>query len=126
MIEPAYFAIVQTEKKARSNRGFQQAVLYRPKHILSGILVCNECGNNYRRITRASGEVTWRCANRVEHGKELCKESPTLKERDVQAEICRRLHLTVFDERKIKQSIEFISVDGNGMKFQLNETAVEE
>nr|WP_279287533.1 zinc ribbon domain-containing protein [Flintibacter hominis] len=38
---------------------------------MSGLLVCAECGHNYRRITRPSGEIVWRCASRVEHGKKV-------------------------------------------------------
>ena len=126
IIDPASFAIVQTEKKSRASHDSHQAKLYRPKNILSGILICSECGSNYRRITRPSGEQVWRCANRVEHGKSLCKISPTLKEQDIKSEICRRLHLTSFDEQAVKRSIEFIKVDNDGMSFQYNEMAFEQ
>lgn len=126
IIDPASFAIVQTEKKSRANHDSHQAKLYRPKNILSGILICSECGSNYRRITRPSGERVWRCANRVEHGKSLCKISPTLKEQDIKSEICRRLHLTSFDEQAVKCSIEFIKVDNGGMSFQYNEMEFEQ
>jgi hypothetical protein len=60
------------------------------ERICSGLLICAECGANYRRITRDSGEVVWRCANRVNtvkkyasiprksgkrhHGHYLCEE----------------------------------------------------
>lgn len=71
------FLKVQDEKFARSNQEFieddvqRKTTRYNSQNVLSGLLVCAECGANYHRITRDSGEVVWRCANRVEHGKEI-------------------------------------------------------
>lgn len=78
------FFMVQGEKGKRSNvdeyTGKRKAARYSSKNILSGLLVCAECGANYRRISRPSGEIVWRCANRVEHGKRICKHSPSIGE----------------------------------------------
>ena len=58
------FFIVQGEKGKRSNvdeyTGKRKAARYSSQNILSGLLVCAECGANYRRITRPSGEIVWR------------------------------------------------------------------
>lgn len=35
------------------------------------------------QFTRSSGEVVWRCANRVEHGKGICHSFLTLPEQKV-------------------------------------------
>lgn len=76
-----YF-MVQGEKGNRSNidedTKQRKATRYSSQSVLSGLLICAECEHNYRRITRPSGEVVWRCANRVEHGKKFCKHSPTI------------------------------------------------
>lgn len=84
IIDFGSFFIVQGEKGKRSNidedTGKRKTARYSSQNVLSGLLVCEECGANYRRITRPSGEVVWRCANRVEYGKRICKHSPSITE----------------------------------------------
>lgn len=46
--------------------GIRKATRNNSQNVLSGLLVCSDCGVNYRRITRASGEVVWRRADKVE------------------------------------------------------------
>ena len=71
---------------------------------IAGLFVCGECGASYRRITKHSGEVVWRCANRVEHGKEICKTAPTITE----IAMCQYLTEMGIDSSAVKeiQSIE--------------------
>lgn len=77
-----YFA-VQVDKGNRSNidedTNQRKATRYSSQNVLSGLLVCAECGASYQRITRPSGQVVWRCANKVEHGKKICKNEPSVK-----------------------------------------------
>ena len=97
-VQPSYVPFIissnqyekaQLEKKRRSNiqadgtEKRRKPVRYNSTNVLSGLLVCDECGSNYRRITRLDGHIVWRCANRVEHGKTICKHSPTIDESDV-------------------------------------------
>lgn len=70
--------------------------------------------HNYRRITRPSGEVVWRCANRVEHGKKFCKHSPSIPEEMIKEAICEELGLDIFDENEIKNSVDAILVQTDG------------
>ena len=76
------FFLVQGEKSRRSNvdedTHQRKATRYNSQSVLSGLLVCAECSHNYHRITRPSGEIVWRCANRVEHGKKFCQHSPSI------------------------------------------------
>lgn len=57
------FDAVQAEKVKRSNlkisgSGSQRkAAKHNSSYVLSGLLICGECGSPYRRIARASGEV---------------------------------------------------------------------
>ena len=92
------FFLVQGEKGKRSNidedTGKRKAARYSSQNVLSGILVCAECGANYRRITRPSGEVVWRCASRVEHGKRVCRHSSSIAETFLKKELCRLLYMT--------------------------------
>ena len=52
---------------------------YNPQNVLGNILECKECGATYRRRTER-GKVVYRCATRIEKGREACKESPTVGE----------------------------------------------
>ncbi|WFR58802.1 recombinase family protein [Anaerocolumna sp. AGMB13025] len=50
---------------------------YNGKYLLGNLLVCRDCGASYRRRTER-GKVVWRCATRIEKGKDSCLHSPTL------------------------------------------------
>ena len=112
------FFMAQGEKGKRSNidedTNQRKATRYNSQSVLSGLLVCKECGRNYRRITRSSGEVVWRCANRVEHGKRYCKCSPSIPEHQIKDTICAKLGLTAFKEQAVIQQIDFITVWTDG------------
>ena len=56
---------------------------YSAKYALSELLICGECGANYRRVTwTAKGfkEIKWRCVSRIQYGKKKCHSSPTVDE----------------------------------------------
>ena len=112
------FFMAQSEKGKRSNidedTNQRKTTRYNSQSVLSGLLVCGECGRNYRRITRPSGEVVWRCANRVEHGKRLCKHAPSIPEQQIKDTICTKLRLVTFDEQAVNQHIDFITVQPDG------------
>lgn len=112
------FFIAQGEKGKRSNidedTNQRKATRYNSQSVLSGLLVCGECGRNYRRITRPSGEVVWRCANRVEHGKRFRKHSPSIPEQQFKDIICANLGLAAFDEQAAKNHIDIITVRSDG------------
>ena len=119
IIDFADFFMVQGEKWKRSNidedTGKRKATRYSSQNVLSGLLVCAECGANYRRITRPSGEIVWRCANRVEHGKGICKHAPSISEDSIKEALCRRLEIGSYDERKVAETIDTISVQEDGL-----------
>lgn len=52
---------------------------YNGKYFLGNLLICGDCGASYRRRTER-GKVVWRCATRIEKGKDACPNSPTLDE----------------------------------------------
>ena len=115
------FEAVQAEKAKRSNletteSGSQRkATKYNSSNVLSGLLICEECGSPYRRITRTGGEIVWRCANRVEHGKAHCKDSVSLTDAAVKEFLCRALDMPVFDEQTVRSSVESITVRHDGI-----------
>lgn len=52
---------------------------YNGKYLLGNLLVCGDCGVPYRRRMER-GKVVWRCATRIEKGRQTCPNSPTLDE----------------------------------------------
>ena len=112
------FFMAQDEKGKRSNldedTNQRKATRYNSQSVLSGLLVCGECGRNYRRITRPSGEVVWRCANRVEHGQRFCKHSPSIPEQQIKDAICKEIGMGAFDEQAAKKHIDFITIGSDG------------
>lgn len=122
------YTAVQFEKEARSNQETnndgstqRKATRYNSKNVLSGLLVCSECGANYRRITRASGEVVWRCANRVE--RRSCTQSPSITEKDIIQLVCNELGMDTFDSEHVRESLDRIQVDHSGsISFEYKHT----
>lgn len=83
-------------------------------NVLSGLLVCAECGSNYRRITRLNGEVVWRYSDRVEKGKHSsCKHSPTIADILIKNLICKDLGLTEFDKQVVQNKFSQILIANN-------------
>ena len=77
----------RSSKKKTSAKAKTELGKYSGKYALSELLVCGECGSPYRRQTyMPKGEKyhVWRCLNRMENGKRICKHSPTFREADIQ------------------------------------------
>lgn len=83
---------------------------YYGKYILGNLLVCGYCGASYRRRTER-GKVIWRCATRIERGKDACANSPTLDEGWVQdtlgVAVCQN---GAYDEGIIRNEVDKIQV----------------
>lgn len=117
------FVAAQFEKGARTNIQInnddstqRKTTRYSSQNVLSGLLVCAECGRNYRRITRPSGEVVWRCDDKVEKGRlSSCKYSPCITDTAIKDLISKELGLAVFDERITKKSISQLIVEKNAV-----------
>ncbi len=102
-----YYAVQQEKqrraerrKPAVTRRAKEKKKGYSSKYILSNLLVCGECGQPYRRITWTRNgvkRIVWRCSNRVEHGTEYCKNSPTLDEEALQRAVMRTVSNVVRD-----------------------------
>jgi len=83
---------------------------YNGKHIFGNLLVCGDSGASYRRRTER-GKVVWRCATRIEKGKDACPHSPTLDEGWIQdtlsIAICQN---GAYDESIIRNEVDKIQV----------------
>ena len=83
---------------------------YNGKYLLGNLLVCGDCGTSYRRRTER-GKVVWRCATRIEKGKEACPHSPTIDEGWVQDTLSKVVRQNrVYDEGIIRNEVNKIQV----------------
>lgn len=119
VISEDIFNQVHTEQAHRSNTATtehgttRKATRYNSRNVLSGLLICQECGRVYRRITKHDGSVIWRCANRVEHGSKFCKHSPPIPEELIQMTIAKHLGAS-YTEDSVRQNIGQITVHSSG------------
>jgi len=82
---------------------------YNGKYILGNLLVCGDCGASHRRRTER-GKVVWRCATRIENGKESCAASPTINEEWIKEKLANTVVGGVYDENIIRDRVELISI----------------
>ena len=112
------YVAVQFEKDRRSSvnedTGKRKAAKYDSRNVLSGIFVCGECDKNYRRVQRASDEMVWCCASRVEHGNHVCKSSSTITEEEAIKFVCETLNISKLESQTIRESLYSITVERDG------------
>ena len=119
IIAAEQFTQVQLEKQRRSNQmqtkegHVRKLTRYHSQNVLSGLFVCGECGRSYRRITKHDGSIVWRCANRVEHGKTICKHSVTLSEERMQEYLLELLG-EGYTDQDIREQFDKITVGTDG------------
>ncbi|MDD3139046.1 MAG: recombinase family protein [Lachnospiraceae bacterium] len=78
--------------KSAVTRKKNQRSKYSSTYALTGIVLCGDCGWEYRRVTwskKGKKKVVWRCTNRLENGTKHCKNAPTIEE--------KALHKAVMD-----------------------------
>ena len=86
---------------------------YNGQNPIGNLLVCGECGATFRRRTER-GKVVYRCAARIEKGQEVCKDSPTVEEEWIKAELGRRVCGGKYDEGIIRKKVDKVLVTKNG------------
>ncbi len=94
-------------KKRTSSKAKTELGKYSGKFAFSELLVCGECGSPYRRQTympRGEKYYVWRCLNRLENGRRVCKQSPTFKECDLQAAVLAAINGRA-DRQKAKNAL---------------------
>ena len=132
IIDRDTFTQVQTEiarragKRKVSSWASTNLGKYSGKYALSEILVCGNCGSPYKRTvwTKSGHEkkVYWRCLNRMENGKKVCKESKGIEEKKLHDAICRALQKGI-DEREeiyalIKANLSY-AITGSSCTFDV-------
>ena len=51
----------------------------------------------------------------MEHGKRICKHSPSISEESIKEELCRRLEMGSYDEWMVAGTIDTILIQGDGV-----------
>lgn len=99
------------EKIVRNNDGSIEAPKNKinSKYILGNLLVCGDCGASYRRRTER-GKVLWRCATRIEKGKDECSLSPTLNEEWLKEQLSELICDGTYHEGAVKSKVDRIEV----------------
>lgn len=93
-----------TQKASKTNRG-----KFSSQYALTELLYCGECGTPYRRCTWARNgqkKIVWRCINRLENGKTICKDSPTIPESELHDAILRSLRLLADQQDEIQEGLQ--------------------
>ena len=81
---------------------------YSSKHALTGLLICGECGTPYRRVVwsqKGMKRPVWRCVNRLDHGKTLCKHSPTLDEKSLQEAVLAAVNILMSRKDELSNGV---------------------
>lgn len=99
------------ERNVHNNDGSIEASKskFNSEYILGNLLVCGECGASYRRRTER-GKVLWRCAIRIEKGKNECVLSPTLNEKVAKEQLSGLICNGTYDEGVVKIKVDRIEV----------------
>ncbi len=95
---------------------------YNGKYLFGNLLVCGDCGASYRRRTER-GKVLWRCATRVEKGKEACANSPTLDEDWIKERLSEMLCDGPYHERIVRDKVNKIEVFSKYIIVQNNDSS---
>ena len=69
--------------KSAVTRKKNQKSKFSSEYALTGLLLCGDCGQEYRRVTwsrNGKKKIVWRCSNRLANGTKNCKKSETLEE----------------------------------------------
>ena len=85
----------RSSKRKKSDKTKTEQGKYSSKYALTEIMVCDECGSAYRRVTwnvHGKKRVVWRCISRLDYGNRYCKKSPTLHEDRLQRTIVKAIN----------------------------------
>ena len=115
----------RSSKKKKSDKAITEQGRYSSKFALTEIMVCNECGSAYRRVTwivKGEKRFMWRCISRIDHGTRFCKKSPSIREDKLQRTIVKAINDTFGCEENIRNILKsnaqnvFSGLDQNDVK----------
>lgn len=116
IVSPEIFDRVQVEisrrqaKRPTSDKGQNPyRGKFSGKYALSSLLFCGSCGAPYRRVTwniHGKKKIVWRCSRRLDHGTEICKDSPSLEESALQSAIMNAIQENLVDTNAALETTE--------------------
>ena len=89
--------------------GVKQNRKYNAKNVMGNLLECDECGAPYRRRTER-GKVVYRCATRVEKGRDACKDSVTVEEEWIKRELGEGVCGGEYQEDIVRKKVERVLI----------------
>ena len=115
IIDMETFQAVQAEKERRTKR-FNKKPAPKKSYPFSGLLVCGNCGKNYRRKTTKTG-IVWVCGTFNTLGKAACA-SKQIPEATLQQVIADVLEASDFTREQLHSRVQSIRVcNGNILVF---------
>lgn len=90
--------------KSATDMNMMKKGKYSSKYALTGLVICGDCGSQYRRTTwTANGKrIVWRCVNRLTNGKDACGTSPTIDEERLHTGIVKAMNSMIDGKEKIQ------------------------
>ncbi len=109
------FMQVQQELDRRKSMKNKHSQCFSGKYALSGITVCGDCGNAYRRVHWKNRGTVWRCKSRVDKREHNCS-GRTIYEKDLHEAIIKAINETVVDRedflQQLSENINSVLTDG--------------
>ncbi|GAB6084979.1 recombinase family protein [Alkaliphilus crotonatoxidans] len=97
---------------------------YSGKYLLGNLVVCGDYGTSYRRRTER-GKVVWRCATRIEKGKDICPHSPTIDEKWIQDVLGKKIcENGVYDEEVVRNKVDWIFVFSKNLEIRCKDESM--
>ncbi len=111
MFDKAQEEMTERERLLRYNDGSIEAAKskYNGKYLFGNLLVCGDCGASYRRRTER-GKILWRCATRIEKGKNECVLFPTINEEWLKEQLAALICDGNYNEGTVKSKVNRIEV----------------
>ena len=102
IIPEALWEAVQARRAARrlTIRGHHQGA--RPKYLLSGLLVCGECGSHYIVQSKRQGVQWYGCAAHAERGPAICTNSRMIRRERIERQLVDYLFNDMFTPLKLE------------------------
>lgn len=98
------FMQAQQELGRRKSMKNKQSQCFSGKYALSGITICGDCGNAYRRVHWKNRGTVWRCKSRVDKREHNCA-GRTIYEKDLREAIIQAINETLIDRHAFLQQL---------------------
>ena len=109
------FTQAQQELDRRKSMKNKNSQCFSGKYALTGITICGDCGNVYRRVHWKNRGTVWRCKSRVDKREHNCN-GRTIYEKDLHQGILQAINETLIDRdvflQQLTDNINSVLTDG--------------